>query len=156
MCFWYIPMNAVKFVRQDWGGCVLLFDSFLVTASNTWAYTLLRRKHQRKVSWKINVKRTCNFRSFIPFSPLQKGDLAVCPPPVLALQKVFFPFCEIFIWWKLSVSVITRTLLKLAHPQFDLPFFLCICLSKFCVIKIGASSSIENAKLLISSWSSAP
>lgn len=38
----------------------------------------------------------------------KKRDLAICPSLVLVLQKVLFPSCEMCIWWKPRVSVITR------------------------------------------------
>lgn len=59
--FWQ-EINTITFVcvihsyelceisQGDRGGYVLFFDSYLVTASKTCAYTSLKRKHQRKVS----------------------------------------------------------------------------------------------------------
>lgn len=81
-------MSAVKFVRETEQDVYFFFDSYLVTASKTCAYTLLKRKHQRKVSYMINVKRNFSFKFFIPFSPFQKGNLAICPCPVFMLQNI--------------------------------------------------------------------
>lgn len=80
----------------------------------------------------INVKRNCKFRSSIPFSVLQKKRPGYLPISGACVAKSSsLPVKCVFVENQVFLSLPGRTLLKLAHPHFDLLTFLCICLGKF-------------------------